>query len=169
MIAILFVTHYFLLTEHTTYLPLIIYQVYFAAEFDKLRSLLMPGEALHDFIHSLSYCNKWRAKGGKSGLAFSKTQDDRWVVKEMSRLELQALLMFMPNYVEYVIDSIDKRPTLLAKIVGACTVGFSNTHTGISMRQDVIIMENILYNVTPTVVYDLKVCACVCFSVQVYL
>ena len=117
----------------------------------------MPGEALDDFIHSLSYCNKWRAKGGKSGLAFSKTQDDRWVVKEMSRLELQALLMFMPNYVEYVTDSIDKRPTLLAKIIGACTVGFSNTYTGVSMKQDVIIMENIFYGVTPSTVYDLKV------------
>ena len=78
----------------------------------------MPGDALSDFIHSLCYCNKWRAKGGKSGLAFSKTQDDRWVIKEMSRLELQALLMFMPNYVEYVTDSVDKRPTLLAKIIG---------------------------------------------------
>ncbi|KAL5256190.1 hypothetical protein ACHWQZ_G011420 [Mnemiopsis leidyi] len=131
-------------------------KVYFAAEFDKLRNLLMPGEALDDFIHSLSYCNKWRAKGGKSGLAFSKTQDDRWVVKEMSRLELQALLMFMPNYVEYVTDSIDKRPTLLAKIIGACTVGFNNTYTGVSMKQDVIIMENIFYGVNPSTVYDLK-------------
>ena len=75
----------------------------------------------------------------------------------MSRLELQALLMFMPNYVEYVTDSIDKRPTLLAKIIGACTVGFSNTYSGVSMKQDVIIMENIFYGVAPTAVYDLKV------------
>ena len=138
----------------------------------------MPGEALDDFIHSLSYCNKWRAKGGKSGLAFSKTQDDRWVVKEMSRLELQALLMFMPNYVEYVTDSIDKRPTLLAKIIGACTVGFSNTYTGVSMKQDVIIMENIFYGVTPSTVYDLKVslylhlltiCMPICLSVYLFV
>ena len=75
----------------------------------------------------------------------------------MSRLELQALLMFMPSYIEYVSDSMNKRPTLLAKIVAACTVGYSNVNG--NLKQDVIIMENIFYNCTPSVIYDLKVCS----------
>ena len=148
----------------------------------------MPGEASRDFIQSLCVSHKWRAKGGKSGLAFNKTQDDRWVIKEMSRLELQALLMFMPDYLEYIIDGrchcphiqllflysysnvmITKlnqsvttcsginqnRPSLLAKIVCACTVGYYNS-SGASLKQDVIIMENIFKGVSPAAVYDLK-------------
>ena len=118
----------------------------------------MPGESLKDFIFSMTMCNKWKAKGGKSGLAFSKTRDDRWVVKEMSRLELHALLMFMPNYVEYIMHRLkERKPTLLAKIVGAYSVGYNNSHSGASLKQDVIIMENIFYDTTPSLVFDLKV------------
>lgn len=36
-------------------------------------------------------------------------------------------------------------------------MGFNNTASGVSMKQDVIIMENIFYDVTPSAVYDLKV------------
>ena len=47
------------------------------------------------------------------------------------------------------------RPSLLAKIVCACTVGYYNS-SGASLKQDVIIMENIFQGVSPAAVYDLK-------------
>ena len=41
------------------------------------------------------------ASGGKSGSAFLKTKDDRFICKEISRLEMDALTKFAPAYFEY--------------------------------------------------------------------
>lgn len=40
---------------------------------------------------------------------------------------------------------IIQRPLVLAKILGAYSIGFRNTKTGRSKRHHVIIMENLLY------------------------
>lgn len=44
------------------------------------------------YIRSLCMTNKWDAKGGKSGATFSKTGDERFVVKFISKTELQMFL-----------------------------------------------------------------------------
>lgn len=41
------------------------------------------------FIRSLSMASKWDAKGGKSGATFSKTADERFVIKYVTKTELQ--------------------------------------------------------------------------------
>lgn len=41
------------------------------------------------YIRSLSASTKWDAKGGKSGATFSKSADGRFVVKYISKTELQ--------------------------------------------------------------------------------
>lgn len=44
------------------------------------------------YIRSLCMTTKWDAKGGKSGATFSKTADERFVVKFITKTELQMFL-----------------------------------------------------------------------------
>lgn len=41
------------------------------------------------YIRSLGMATRWDAKGGKSGATFSKTADERFVIKYVTRTELQ--------------------------------------------------------------------------------
>uniref|UniRef100_A0A182T5P0 PIPK domain-containing protein n=1 Tax=Anopheles maculatus TaxID=74869 RepID=A0A182T5P0_9DIPT len=71
------------------------------------------------FARSLSKSVRWEARGGKSGSKFSKTVDDRFVLKEMSRTDLTIFENFAPNYFEYLQRCMRlKHITLLAKIFG---------------------------------------------------
>ncbi len=54
------------------------------------------------FVKALSRCYKWDATGGKSGSVFMKSRDDRFVIKQLSRLEMDALYKFAPAYFEYM-------------------------------------------------------------------
>ncbi|KAJ1507751.1 1-phosphatidylinositol-3-phosphate 5-kinase [Coelomomyces lativittatus] len=74
-------------------------RTYFATEFDTLRSR----HAL-DTIYpmSLSHCQKWETTGGKSGSHFLKTLDDRFVLKQLSKLELELFILLAPSYFAYM-------------------------------------------------------------------
>lgn len=71
------------------------------------------------FARSLCRSMKWEARGGKSGSKFSKTIDDQFVLKEMSKTDVGIFENFAPNYFEYIGQClVQKKPTLLAKIFG---------------------------------------------------
>jgi len=128
---------------------------YFTAEFHQLRKLILQDEIL--FIQSLSECSRWEAMGGKSGLSFYKTTDDRFVLKQLSRFEYQSFLDVFPQYCQYLQQSIESgQKTLLGKIVGVYQVGFKNSTTGTGMRMEFLIMENLFYNKNVSKSYDLK-------------
>lgn len=55
------------------------------------------------YIRSLALSKSWAASGGKSGAAFSRTTDDRFVIKSISRTELQMFLDCAPAYFEVSI------------------------------------------------------------------
>ncbi|XP_065312956.1 1-phosphatidylinositol 3-phosphate 5-kinase-like isoform X2 [Gordionus sp. m RMFG-2023] len=151
-------------------------KIYFASNFSRLRSVLFPsGEIL--FCRSLSQSAKWLSGGGKSGSSFSKTRDGRFLLKQMSRLELQSFLDFAPYYFNYVHDCIPCSPVAydktyikdsgfgsngikiisLAKIVGAYRVSCKNSSNNTSFKQDVIVMENLFYDTSNIqYVFDLK-------------
>ncbi|XP_023248602.1 1-phosphatidylinositol 3-phosphate 5-kinase [Copidosoma floridanum] len=131
-------------------------RIYFAAQFAALRECVLPcGE--DGYTRSLSRSILWAARGGKSGSAFSKTQDDRFVLKEMTRVDLQIFLDFAPNYFAYMEKCQQtKQPTLLGKIVGIYRVSFKNNATGNALRTSVLVMENLFYNRTITGKFDLK-------------
>jgi hypothetical protein len=75
------------------------------------------------FASSLATSTKWEARGGKSGSNFSKTEDDRFVLKEMSNKYVATFEDFAPNYFEYLNHSLTaNQPTLLAKILGVYRV-----------------------------------------------
>lgn len=80
-------------------------------------------EVRKNFIRSLSASSSWEARGGKSGSTFSKTSDDRFILKEMTKFDVMEFEKFAPNYFEYVNLCLNKNlPTLLAKIFGVYRV-----------------------------------------------
>lgn len=131
-------------------------RVYFAEQFRKLRKHVFPdGEEM--FIRSLSRCKPWEAKGGKSGSTFCKTDDDRFIMKQMSSMEADSFEKFGPQYFQYVTKACsDKNPTALAKILGVFRIGFRNTQTNSTLKQDLLVMENLFYNRKISQKFDLK-------------
>lgn len=131
-------------------------RIYFAAQFAALRDSVLPcGE--DGFTRSLSRSVQWAARGGKSGSTFCKSRDDRFIIKEMSRLEMQIFLDFAPNYFAYMEKCQQtKQPTLLGKIVGVYRVSFKNNTTNAALRTSVLVMENLFYNRVITDKFDLK-------------
>lgn len=90
---------------------------YYAKHFDALRRTCCPSEM--DFVRSLSRCKKWGAQGGKSNVFFAKTLDDRFIVKQVTKTELESFIKFAPEYFKYLSEMIGMRsPTCLAKILG---------------------------------------------------
>ena len=62
---------------------------------------------------------RFRASGGKSGVRFFKTNDDRFLLKEVSRQEAKDFNVFCPKYLDYVNAAKQNgQPSLFAKIVG---------------------------------------------------
>lgn len=85
------------------------------------------------------------------------TSDDRFIVKEISRYEMDALTKFAPAYFQYTTDSFTKdRPSALAKTYGIFKIGYRNAVTGRSMHMNVLVQENLFYGGTFSRIYDLK-------------
>ncbi|WFD27134.1 1-phosphatidylinositol-3-phosphate 5-kinase [Malassezia nana] len=129
-------------------------KIFFAEQFDALRHMCGCDT---QFVLSLSRCVKWDSQGGKSGSAFLKTRDDRFVVKQLSRMELDGFSKFAPQYFAYLADcKAQARPTTLTKIFGYFRIGFKNTHTGKGVKMDFVAMENLLYGRAVDKIFDLK-------------
>jgi hypothetical protein len=136
-------------------------QVYWAKQFEALRKCFFKDESgtdsLDNFIRSLAMSARWSAQGGKSGASFSKTMDERMVIKVISRVELQMFLDFAPAYFEYMSKAYYQfLPTVLCKILGVYTVRYDNKETGKRMSENIVVMENIFYQRNITKTFDLK-------------
>lgn len=129
-------------------------KIFFAEQFDAFRKTCGCEE---NFIQSLSRCVKWDSSGGKSGSAFLKTLDDRFVIKELSHAELDAFIKIAPSYFEYMGQAMfHDLPTALAKIFGFYQIQIKNSVSGKSFKMDVIIMENLFYDKKTSRIFDLK-------------
>lgn len=90
---------------------------YYAKKFEALRRTICPSEL--DYIRSLSRCKKWGAQGGKSNVFFAKTLDDRFIIKQVTKTELESFIKFAPSYFKHLSESLSTgSPTCLAKILG---------------------------------------------------
>ncbi|KAF8723677.1 hypothetical protein HU200_021639 [Digitaria exilis] len=90
---------------------------YFAKQFDAIRRKCCPDEL--DYIRSLSRCKRWSAQGGKSNAYFAKTLDDRFVIKQVTRTELDSFEDYAVEYFKYLTESVSSgSPTCLTKILG---------------------------------------------------
>lgn len=131
-------------------------RVYFAEQFRKLRCLVFGGGE-DRYVRSLSRCIRWIARGGKSGSTFCKTTDDRFILKQMSKLEVQSFSDLAPSYFQYINKAcLEQKPTLLAKIVGVYRIGYKNTATNSAVKMDLLVMENLFYGCNISQKYDLK-------------
>ncbi|XLS90018.1 hypothetical protein HN51_066026 [Arachis hypogaea] len=128
---------------------------YFAKQFEALRKKCCSNEV--DFVRSLSRCQRWRAQGGKSNVYFAKSLDERFIIKQVTKTELDSFEEFAPQYFKYLMDSLNPGgPTCLAKILGLYQVTIKYPKGGKETRIDVMIMENLFYNRKISRVYDLK-------------
>ncbi|KAH7423845.1 hypothetical protein KP509_12G076900 [Ceratopteris richardii] len=128
---------------------------YYAKQFDGLRKRCCDNNL--DFVRSLCRCKKWRAQGGKSNVFFAKTSDDRFVVKQITKTELDSFMIFAPEYFKYVYEALGTRsPTCLAKILGIYQVTVKHVKGGKEFHRDLMVMENLLYGRHITRIYDLK-------------
>lgn len=96
---------------------------YRAVHFDVLRKICCPSKL--DYVRSLRRCKKWGAQGGKSNVFFAKSLDDRFIIKQVTKTELDSFLDFGTKYFKYLRESISSRsPTCLAKVLGIYQVIF---------------------------------------------
>ncbi|WKX90181.1 hypothetical protein Q1695_009207 [Nippostrongylus brasiliensis] len=129
-------------------------KAYYAARFRLLRKLLFS-EGEDAFIRSLSQSTFWTPQGGKSGSFFYRTQDDRFVVKQMSRFEIQSFVEFAPHYFEYVKTAVvENKLTTLCKVYGVYRVGYKSKTT--QLKVDILVMEYLFYKHNVNQVWDLK-------------
>ncbi|XP_008797353.2 1-phosphatidylinositol-3-phosphate 5-kinase FAB1A-like isoform X2 [Phoenix dactylifera] len=128
---------------------------YYAKSFEALRRICCPSEL--GFVRSLSRCKKWGAQGGKSNVFFAKSLDDRFVIKQVTKTELESFIKFAPEYFKYLSESIKTgSPTCLAKILGIYQVTIKHLKGGKESRMDLLVMENLLFRRNVTRLYDLK-------------
>ncbi|KAK4783149.1 hypothetical protein SAY86_007523 [Trapa natans] len=128
---------------------------YYAKQFEALRKICCPSEM--DYVRSLSRCKKWGAQGGKSNVFFAKTLDDRFIIKQVTKTELESFIKFAPAYFKYLSESISSgSPTCLAKILGIYQVSSKHLKGGKESKMDVLVMENLLFRRNVAQLYDLK-------------
>ncbi|CAB3400156.1 unnamed protein product [Caenorhabditis bovis] len=129
-------------------------KAFYAEKFRKLREFLIT-EGEETFIRSLSNSTFWTPQGGKSGSFFYRTQDDRFVVKQMSRFEIQSFVKFAPNYFDYLTTAAtENKLTTLCKVYGVFRIGYKSKTT--TLKVDILVMEYLFYNHNVSKVWDLK-------------
>lgn len=123
--------------------------IYWATQFQALRAEFLDDDDDEGFIRSLSLTSRWNAQGGKSGASFSRTTDNRFVVKHITRTELQMFLDFAPAYFDYMAKAFyHGLPTTLCKILGVYQIGYHNRITGKKVMEQVVVMENLFFEVS---------------------
>ena len=131
-------------------------KVYYAQQFFRLREEIYS-EGEDCFIRSLSRCVDWAARGGKTRATFRKVLDNQFIIKQMSRTEVDSFVTFANGYFSYLKSMVgEQKPTALAKVLGVYRIGFRNTITNQTMKEDVLVIENLFYTHKCSKVFDLK-------------
>jgi 1-phosphatidylinositol-3-phosphate 5-kinase len=129
-------------------------KIFFAEQFDAVRRKCGVSDRI---VESLSRCLKWDSKGGKTKSVFLKTLDDRLVLKSLSPIETQAFLKFAPAYFNIMAEALfHDLPSVIAKMLGFYQIVIKNPATGTEIKWDVLVMENLFYDRSPTRIFDLK-------------
>lgn len=129
-------------------------KIFYSEQFEAFRKACGVDDS---FIQSLSRCVKWDSNGGKSGSNFLKTLDNRYILKELSKSELESFVSIAPFYFKYISQStFNTLTTAIAKIFGFYQVEIRNTINGKTFKMDFLIMENLFYNRNTTRIFDLK-------------
>ncbi|KAH8307595.1 hypothetical protein KR044_004302, partial [Drosophila immigrans] len=113
-------------------------------------------ESRNALARSLCRSVEWEARGGKSGSRFCKTLDDRFVLKEMDKTDMNLFEQFAPEYFEYIgkCQQQEHHPTLLTKIFGVFKVSVKKKDSFV--EKSLLVMENLFYGCDITNKFDLK-------------
>ena len=90
---------------------------------------------------------------------FSIHLDERFIIKDLPRTELELFLKSAEKYFDYFEHKFNEEngiPTILAKIVGVYHVIYQNLTTNSSLRTTFFVMENLFYNQNISQKFDLK-------------
>jgi 1-phosphatidylinositol-3-phosphate 5-kinase len=129
-------------------------KIFFAEQFDALRIKCGVADRI---VESLSRCLKWDSKGGKTKSVFLKTLDDRLVMKSLAPIETSAFLKFAPAYFNIMAEALfHDLPSVIAKMLGFFQVNIRNPLTNTEIKLDLLVMENLFYDRTPSRTFDLK-------------
>jgi hypothetical protein len=91
----------------------------FSADADAEEERIRVEQEQH-FIASLARCKGISMKGGMGGMKFYKTNDSKYLLKEITAKEQGKFLVNVPAYLNYMMEAIkNQRPTCLCKIFGA--------------------------------------------------
>lgn len=135
--------------------PAVIKEEYCAEQFARLRLLILKSQP--QFEELLWSCIPWSAPGGKSGSTFLKTINDQFILKEMSKLELQSFLSIEDEYFKYVEKSYhDNQPSLLSTILGIYRIVYTDSVTQSSSEYYFMVMRNLFYKRNISQRFDLK-------------
>ncbi|XP_067633023.1 putative 1-phosphatidylinositol 3-phosphate 5-kinase isoform X2 [Eurosta solidaginis] len=123
---------------------------------DEGTSLQSEMEKCRNYLaRSLCSSVQWEARGGKSGSRFCKTLDDRFVLKEMTKSDINIFENFAPNYFEYISKcQQNNQPTLLAKIFGVFKVMIKKKDSFV--EKSLLVMENLFFDCHIKNKFDLK-------------
>lgn len=142
----------------TPKLPAVIKEEFYPEKFEKLRSFLFKNlDAQEKFRELLWSCIPWSAPGGKSGSTFMKTVDDQFILKQMSKLELQSFESISDKYFNYVEESyLNDQPSLLSTILGIYRIVYTDSATQTSSEFHFMVMKNLFHNRNISQRFDLK-------------
>lgn len=85
-------------------------KIFYMEQFHALRK---AAGCEYSYIQSLARCMKWDTTGGKSGSSFLKTRDDRFIMKQLSKIELEAFIKFAPHYFRYMQEAFYHKVRLI--------------------------------------------------------
>lgn len=129
-------------------------KIFYSEQFEAFRKASGIDDS---FVQSLLRCVKWNLKGGKSGSNFLKTLDNRYIVKELSKSELELFVLIAPFYFKYISQfTFNTLTTALAKIFGFYQTEVKNLINGKTLHMGFLIMENLFHNRKTTRIFDLK-------------
>ena len=129
-------------------------KIFYAESFDALRRKTGVADR---FVESLSRCLKWDSKGGKTKSLFLKTLDDRFVLKSLSQVEVNAFFKFAPNYFNFMHQNLfHSLPSVIAKMMGLFQVTIRAPGSGLEFNWFMLVMENLFYDRVPNRKFDLK-------------
>lgn len=92
-------------------------KIFYMEQFHALRK---AAGCEYSYVQSLARCMKWDTTGGKSGSSFLKTRDDRFIMKQLSKIELEAFIKFAPHYFKYMQNAIYNKVCFFSMFLCVC-------------------------------------------------
>jgi hypothetical protein len=119
--------------------------VHFPVQFHLLRKKLFGKD--FNFIVSLLFCKEIDNGAGKSGSTFTKTADDRFILKFVKNREFHMYIKSAEEYFAYVNEEY---PSVLVKVIGVYEVTLNKS------TSYVVVMPNVFFLSPVKLIYDLK-------------